>query len=97
MCICKKNNFLFPSVKVENDDEEASTAKRIKLEIPCEKAIKEKVRGSGPTKAGGKFLCYTCEDCTFLMMFGLLSKSQCETSQPCVKSYISFVCSSSVT
>lgn len=39
-------------VKVENDEEELSASKRIKLELPGDKALKDKARGVGPTKAG---------------------------------------------
>lgn len=40
-------------VKIENDDGDASSAKRFKLELPCEKALKDKVRTTGPTKVVG--------------------------------------------
>jgi len=45
---------IFP-VKIENDDDDASGAKRIKLELPCEKPLKDKVRTTGPTKIVGQY------------------------------------------
>lgn len=41
-------------MKIENDDDDASSAKRIKLELPGEKPLKEKVRSTGPTKVPGQ-------------------------------------------